>query len=119
MAAVKVQAIYEKALAVLGKTEEGTDYPLADRVPALLGPYIQTINLYRDEANKIPAVKTLQDKIELTDREAEALAYCLAAVAGSEAGISQFALKIIFENRNALMGAFTGGFEDIGEGYLL
>lgn len=119
MAEVKVQAIYERALAVLGKTEEGTDYPFADRAPALLCPYIQTINLYRDEANKIPAVKTLQDKIQLTDTEVEALAYCLAAVAGSEAGISQFALKIILENRNALMGAFTTGFEDINERYLL
>ncbi|MEE0775867.1 MAG: hypothetical protein U0M15_02255 [Bacillota bacterium] len=118
MAEVKVQAVYERALSLLGKTEEGTDYPFADRAPALLNTYIHELNLFRDEENQISPVETMQSVFDISEKEALALAYCLAAVAGSEAGIPELSLKVIFDTHNRLMGSFTTGFEDIPERYL-
>lgn len=119
MAEVKLQEIYEKALSVLGKTEEGTDYPFADRAPALLNTYLYELNLFREAENQISPAETMQSVLDISEKEALALAYCLAAVTGSEAGIPELSLKVIYDTRNRLMGSFTTGFEDIPERYLL
>lgn len=118
MAMVKVQTIYQLALDILGKTEAGTDYPFRDRVPALLNTYIYELNLFRGQDEQIAPAETVQSRLDLTDKEVKALGYCLAALAGAEAGLPGYQLQLILDTRNRLM-AFATGFEDIGELYLL
>lgn len=113
---MKVQKIYEDALFLIGKTEEGTDYPLVDRVPTLLNSDIATLNLYRPNDQQIESVKTIGDEIEVTEKEAQGLTLCLAFVAASETqGISEMRLAQIMRDRNRVMGSFTTGMEDIVE----
>lgn len=119
MTAFTVQTIYERALSLLGKTEEGTDYPFADRAPALLNTYLYELNIFRDENNKIPEVETLQSEMDLSEKEALALSYCLAAIAGSETNIPDLSMQIIIDTRNRLMGSINTGLEDIPERYLM
>lgn len=113
---MKVQKIYEDALAMIGKTEEGTAYPFADRVPTLLNSDIATLNLYRADDQQIESVETIGDDIEITEKEAQGLTLCLAFVAASETqGISEARVAHILKDRNRVMGSFTTGMEEIAE----
>lgn len=113
---MKVQKIYEDALAMIGKTEEGTSYPFADRVPTLLNSGIATLNLYRADDQQIESVETLRDELEISKKEARGLTLCLAFVAASETqGIPEMRVVQILKERNQAMGSFTTGMEDIVE----
>ena len=117
MAEVKIQDIYESALSILGKTEEGTDYPFMDRFPAILNVHIAEINLFRDDNKQIALISKMSDSVDLSDREKNALSYCMAANAAAEIDMQDLALKNIFDMRNRLMASINTGLEDVSERY--
>ncbi len=113
---MKVQKIYEKALLILGKTEEGTAYPFLDRVPSLLNPDIVTLNLFRDEDSQLEFAEKISDDISFTDTEANGLAYCLAYIAATEIdNFSNARLSLIYKQRNQIMGSITTDMAEIEE----
>lgn len=113
---MRVQELYETALAIIGKTEEGTDYDFMNRVPYLLNSPIHTLNLFRDSDNQIAEVKTIADTIELTAQEAQGLSLCLACVAASEIdGFPENRLAAIYRERAMVMGGVSTGMTDIPE----
>ena len=113
---MKVQKIYEKALLILGKTEEGTAYPFLDRVPSLLNPDIAMLNLFRADDQQLSEVTKISDDLALTAKEANGLAFCLAYTAGTEiSGFPQARLATIYQQRNQIMGSINTGMEEITE----
>ena len=113
---MKVQKIYEKALLILGKTEEGTSYPFLDRVPSLLNLDIATLNLFRADDAQLPEVTKISQDLAVTAKEAEGLAYCLAYIAGTEiSDYPQARLALIYRQRNQIMGSINTGMEEIVE----
>lgn len=115
---MKVQEIYKKALLIIGKTEEGTNYPFMDRVPSLLNPDIATLNLFRDSDKQLSEVSKMSDELDLTAKEANGLAYCLAYIAATEGSSKSFSdarLALLYKQRNAIMGSITTGLQNITE----
>lgn len=113
---MKVQKLYENALALIGKTEEGTSYPFMERVPSLLNLDLAVLNLYRSEDEQLPEVETIGDDIDLTAKEANGLTLCLAYTAASEIdGFPENRLVTLYKQRNGVMGSITTGMEDIAE----
>lgn len=113
---MKVQKIYEDALSLIGKTEEGTTYSFVDRVPALLNPDIAVLNIFRSEDEQIETVNSIADEIEVSNKEAQGLTLCLAFAAASETeGIPETRLVHLLRQRNSVMGAITTGMEEIAE----
>lgn len=113
---MKVQKLYETALLTLGKTEEGTSYSFAERVPALLNPDITVLNLFRDGDKQLPVVKRINDELDLTGKEAQGLSLCLAYLAATEIeGFPEARLALLLRQRNQVMGSFSTGMEEIAE----
>lgn len=113
---MRVQKIYENALAILGKTEEGTAYPFMQRVPFLVNQELVTLNLFRDDENQLPEVNTVADEINITSKEAQGLSLCLACVMATEIDdVPEERVADIVRNRNSVMGSITSGMEEIRE----
>ena len=113
---MRVQKIYENALALIGRTEEGTDYSFMDRVTSLLNPDIAVLNAFRGDDNLIPEVEKISDDIDITAKEAQGLSLCLACMAASEIdGFSESRLSLLYRQRGTVMGSINTGMEDITE----
>lgn len=113
---MKVQKIYEDALAMVGKTEEGSTYPFMDRVPSLLNPDITVLNYFRDDDNQLDPVAKINDEIELTAKEAQGLSLCLACVMATEInGFPDTRLAALMRQRDQVMGSISTAMEEITE----
>lgn len=113
---MKVQELYENALALVGKNEEGTSYPFMDRVPSLLNPEIYVLNSFRDEDAQIDTVIRIDDEIDLTAKEAQGLSLCLAyAIATEINGYPEARTMALYQQRNRVMGSICTEMEEIEE----
>ena len=115
-----IQYIYEKSLDILGKSEEGTNFAFARRVPVLLLPYISTFNTFRGEAEQLPLIVTLKTDLDLTDNEYNALIYTLAYEAAISAGnFSKEILANLGYTKQVLLSRIGTGMQKIAGQYLM
>lgn len=115
-----IQYIYEKALDILGKSEEGTDFAFAKRVPVLLLPYISVFNTFRGEAERLPQIVTLKTDLDLSDKEYNALVYSLAYEAALSAdNFSKEVISNLGHTKQILLSQICTGMQKITGQYLM
>lgn len=113
---MKIQKLYEQALNIVGKTEEGTSYPFMDRLPSLLNLDLIVLNSFRDDDNQLELVTKISDDVDLTNKEAQGLSLCLAYhIAMEDPDIPDERKVAIGRQRDMVMGSICTEMEQIPE----